>query len=151
MNTDEIIRALRICNNPKGHRCSECPVFSRYERGICKKTVDKAAADLIERLQGQLKETWEWDMYQCAKREIERLQIQSEQRYQLYCGALDTIERLESQLSASQARERAAIKEICALCRFGRQVGLEAGYQSTGNGCRCETCKWRGQQGGNAE
>lgn len=54
MNADEIVGALRICNRPKGHRCSECPIFSRYEHRTCKATVDKAAADLIESLQAQL-------------------------------------------------------------------------------------------------
>ena len=41
MNADEIVRALRCCNRSKGHRCSECPVFSRYEHRICKATVDR--------------------------------------------------------------------------------------------------------------
>lgn len=54
MNADEIVRALRCCNRSKGHRCSECPVFSRYEHRICKATVDRFAADLIETLQAQL-------------------------------------------------------------------------------------------------
>ena len=54
MNADEIVGALRICNRTKGHRCSECPIFSRYEHRTCKATVDKAAADLIESLQAQL-------------------------------------------------------------------------------------------------
>ena len=54
MNADEIVMALRICNNPKGHRCSKCPIFSRYEHRTCKATVDKAAADLIESLQAQI-------------------------------------------------------------------------------------------------
>lgn len=51
MNADEIVNALRCCNRSKGHRCSECPVFSRYEHRICKATVDRFAADLIESLQ----------------------------------------------------------------------------------------------------
>ena len=54
IDADEIVRALRICNRPKGHRCSECPIFSRYEHRTCKATVDKDAADLIEALQAQL-------------------------------------------------------------------------------------------------
>ena len=54
MNADEIVRALRCCNRAKGHRCSECPVFSRYDYRICKATVDRAAVDLIESLQAQL-------------------------------------------------------------------------------------------------
>ena len=56
MNADEIVRTLRCGNSPKGHRCSRCPVFSRYEHGICKATVDRFAADLIESLQVQLAE-----------------------------------------------------------------------------------------------
>lgn len=54
MNANEIVRALRACNRSKGHRCSECPIFSRYEHRTCKATVDKAAADLIESLQAEL-------------------------------------------------------------------------------------------------
>jgi hypothetical protein len=57
MNADEIVTALRTCNKPRGHRCSECPVFSRYEHRICKATVDRSAADLIESLQSQLTES----------------------------------------------------------------------------------------------
>jgi hypothetical protein len=53
MTPNEIINALWICNNPKGHRCSECPVFSRYEHRVCKATVDKAAAILIESLKAE--------------------------------------------------------------------------------------------------
>ena len=56
MNANEIVMALRCCNRSKGHRCSECPVFSRYEHRICKATVDRFAADLIETLQAQLAE-----------------------------------------------------------------------------------------------
>ena len=47
---EEIIQALRTCNNPKGHRCSECPVFSRYPYGVCKRTVDRQAADALTEL-----------------------------------------------------------------------------------------------------
>ena len=57
MTPDEIVRALRCCNRSKGHRCSECPVFSRYEHRICKATVDRFAADLIESLQAKLAES----------------------------------------------------------------------------------------------
>ena len=53
-NADEIVRALQICNRSKGHRCSECPVFSQYPHRSCKKTVDKLASDLIETLQADL-------------------------------------------------------------------------------------------------
>ena len=53
-NIDELVKALRICNNPKGHRCSECPVFSRYPNRVCKSMVDKQSADAIEALQKQL-------------------------------------------------------------------------------------------------
>lgn len=57
MDIDTVVRALRICNNPKGHRCSECPVFSCYKHGVCKATVDRAAADLIDSLTAQLAES----------------------------------------------------------------------------------------------
>ena len=59
MNADEVVSALRCCNRSKGHRCSECPVFSRYEHRICKATVDRFAADLIESLQAETKVTGE--------------------------------------------------------------------------------------------
>jgi NTP pyrophosphatase (non-canonical NTP hydrolase) len=48
MNADDAIKALRICNNPKGDRCSQCPVLSRYDHRVCKATVDRFAATLIE-------------------------------------------------------------------------------------------------------
>ena len=51
MNADEVVSALRCCNRSKGHRCSKCLVFSRYEHMICKATVDRFAADMIESLQ----------------------------------------------------------------------------------------------------
>ena len=57
MDIDTVVRALRICNQPKGHRCSECPIFSRYEYRICKATVDRFAAELIESLQAELAES----------------------------------------------------------------------------------------------
>ncbi len=101
MNANEIVRTLR-----KSANGGAILIEREWATHISPLSLD-AAADLIESLQGQLESTWEWDMYQCAKREIERLQIQSEQRYQLYSGALDTIERLEAQLSESQRRERA--------------------------------------------
>ena len=53
-NIDELVKALRICNKPKGHRCSECPVFSRYPNRVCKSMVDKQSADAIEALQAEL-------------------------------------------------------------------------------------------------
>ena len=89
MDIDTVVRALRICNQPKGHRCSECPVFSRYEHRICKATVDRFAADLIESLQ--------------------------------------------SQLSASQQRERDARNELCLSCRKYREAHKGA----------CDGCKWK--------
>ena len=52
-NIDELVKALRICNKPKGHRCSECPVFSRYPNRVCKSMVDKQSADAIEALQSE--------------------------------------------------------------------------------------------------
>lgn len=54
MEDNEIVKALKVCNNPKGHRCSECPLFSRYDNRICKARVDKQAADLIEQLTKEL-------------------------------------------------------------------------------------------------
>lgn len=128
---NETIKALR-CHAEPDLLCGKC----RYEGASdCGRRMAADAADLIKSLQAQL----------AAKEAIN-------QAYSATVSLLGADKaKLAEQLSTSQARERAAIKEICALCRFGRQVGLEAGYQSTGNGCRCETCKWRGQQGGDAE
>lgn len=50
ITTDEIIMALRVCNQPRGHRCSECPIFSKYNHTVCKTTVDRSAANAIETL-----------------------------------------------------------------------------------------------------
>lgn len=83
---------------------------------------------------------------------IERLQVQSEQRYRLYSGALDTIERLEAQLAASQARERAAVEDMTAMhncgagCKFCRRLNqCSETYSKIGF---CEDFEWRGPQAG---
>ena len=73
MNAEEIVQALRICNRTKGHRCSECPVFSRYAHGICKRTVDRTAANLIESLQAQLAESQRRE--QAAVEQIEQQMV----------------------------------------------------------------------------
>ena len=52
----ELAGALRSCNNPKGRRCSSCPVFSRYDHKECKRAVDILAADAIEKLQAENEE-----------------------------------------------------------------------------------------------
>ena len=99
MNTDEIVMALRCCNSPKGHRCSRCPVFSRYEHGVCKATVDRFAVDLIESLQAQHK--------------------QAALNYQQKCR--DVVE-LEAQLAASQRRAQDARNELCQKCGQYREA-----------------------------
>jgi hypothetical protein len=50
MDAKEIVSALRVCNNPKGRRCSSCPVLSKYEHRECKTKVDMLAAGLIDAL-----------------------------------------------------------------------------------------------------
>ena len=108
MNADEIVRALRICNQPKGHRCSECPVFSRYDHRRCKSVVDRAAVDLIESLQSQLGD-----------------------KAALLDAAISGQETLQRALSESQRRVQDARNELCQRC--GRY--LEA-HNGACNGCR---------------
>lgn len=89
MDANEIVQALRTCNKPRGHRCSECPVFSRYEHSICKATVDRQAADLIGSLQ------------------VENEKLDNE---------ADSWMKLEAE---SQRRERAAVEVVrCKECRW---------------------------------
>lgn len=53
------------------------------------------------------------------------------------------IKWLESQLSASQARERAAVDELCDCCkRYARTVTLKTD---------CLNCQWHGPQDGKGE
>lgn len=112
MDNEKIVRALRICNRSKGHRCSECPVFSRYEHRICKATVDERAADLIEALQADR------ESYQQVKEALRRegysdIETMISQYKQVMIAAnehdLDRdeeVERLEAQLEASQPENK---------------------------------------------
>ena len=86
MNANEIVLALRICNNPKSRRCSSCPVFSRYEHRICKATVDRAAAAMIESQAAEIKRLNDFQNSQCAK--------------------------LLEKLNETERRERAAVEEV---------------------------------------
>ena len=119
MNADEIVKALRgECED-----CSECAVEDKNCRAIyyCP---NRDAASLIESLQAQLKDvtatlgqTWEWDMYKCANREIDRLR---------------------RELAASQRREKAAVEFINWFhSEFGRY--MPAVYYDKFD-------KWRGPQ-----
>lgn len=96
MNADEVVSALRCCNRSKGHRCSVCPVFSRYEHRICKATVDRFAADLIESLQAELTDYHHMsELVDGKMKENQRLRRINE--------------NLQEQLAASQRREKAAL------------------------------------------
>ena len=47
LSESEIIGALTACNNRKGHRCSQCPVFGKgWSWQQCKRAVDKEAIKL---------------------------------------------------------------------------------------------------------
>jgi hypothetical protein len=129
MNADEIVGALRICSRPKGHRCSECPIFSRYEHRTCKATVDKAAADLIESLQAQLAKYDEV----AAEYGIDGQTMLTLAKSQIATAA-DNVKLME-QLTASQRREKAARNELCQKC--GR-------YHEAHKGA-CDGCRWKGE------
>lgn len=75
MTNKEIVQALRICNRPKGHRCSECPIFSHYEHSKCKKAVDKSAADLIESLLDQLADSQQKERETAEERDHLRAEL----------------------------------------------------------------------------
>ena len=156
MNANELVGALRSCNNPKGRRCSSCPVFSRYDHKECKRAVDILAADAIEKLQAettQLKD--ELADYNCdtkigcklieevkaerdaAVAENERLAkhggkyIQlSDERYKMYEKAVKRAEDAEIKLAESQRMERAAVE------------GLEWLAGTTVDSLRCNICKY---------
>lgn len=145
MNADEIVWALRICNRPKGHRCSECPIFSRYEHRACKATVDKAAADLIESLQA----------------EIKRLYDEAETNYKIHAALTEDFYGLRAQLSASRRREKAAVEDLklhggCPSCvhRIGKppHSPCEKFAMDKQNAyIRCLAYEWRGLQAGEGE
>jgi hypothetical protein len=100
----------------------------------------------IESLQAQLKDvtatlgqTWEWDMYKCANREIDRLR---------------------RELAASRRREQAAVEDlrdaattsekICKWCRFRgdhhycQSCGWHTGWIE--NDWKTDKWQWRGPQ-----
>jgi len=156
MTTDEIVRALhKYAKNAQEN--FEVDTMRDFD----------SAADLIESLQAQLaesqrreqaaentlKETWEWDMYQCANREIERLR-KTLQLVQLDRDtAYEEMNRLKSELSASQARERAAVEDIheidrfngkCFRCKSWNGVRCKRGYSV--NVSFCNDWQWRGPQ-----
>lgn len=127
MKADEIVRAVRSLAD------------GRHENGLVvmagKKIVLDAAADLIESLQAQLEQTWEWDMYKCAKREIDRLR---------------------TELTASQRREKAAVEDMqfihCAG-RYGCEICLNNDVCKMQNSRigKCHNFDWRGPQEGESE
>lgn len=45
---EEITKALRQCSNPKGKRCSSCPIFGKGFQGQCTVLLMKRAAKIIE-------------------------------------------------------------------------------------------------------
>ena len=125
MNADEVVSALRCCNRSKGHRCSECPVFSRYEHRICKATVDRFAADLIESLKtagsaNYWRSAWET---QCAENK-----------------------KLYEALAESQRRERAAVEDLHKACKCSPcNTGICVKKNCAGNRIPCGF-EWRGLQ-----
>jgi hypothetical protein len=134
MNADEIVKALRgECED-----CSECAVEDKNCRAIyyCP---NRDAASLIESLQAQLKDvtatlgqTWEWDMYKCANREIDRLR---------------------RELAASQRREKAAVEDLKTVMPYWccKNKSKEHCPVSSFNGmidcAYCGDWEWRGPQG----
>lgn len=137
MNANEIVGALRVCNRPKGHRCSECPIFSRYEHTACKATVDRLAAALIESQAAEIARhnaavtaegfadvqtmiaRYKQVMYDANEISIsqdeeieelrERLTALRDAQTTHYCVNCEDVAR---QLAESQRRERAALKKL---------------------------------------
>ncbi len=60
MATADLAKALQVCHNSKEHRCSECPVFSKWitnfkcRAGDCKRILDFHAADRLMELEAEL-------------------------------------------------------------------------------------------------
>ena len=173
MRAEEIVAGLRICNNPKGHRCSECPIFSRYRHGVCKTTIDKRAAALIEsqaaeikRLNEMLADSFQghlpeegatqcyWWCPECCE-EVDGSRVTYQEMHDT-CGHFvlciepkDPIAELRAQLSASQQRERAMLSDMahemeCGACCHVRVDVCDEPCAS----CRRESSKfkWRGPQ-----
>lgn len=138
MNADEIVRALRDCGKGKT-ACSECPYYIENDADECRLAAMHDAAneinhlkaeifgqaDLIESLQAQLAEitakpelTSPVRYYTDGKPyvQIGGLELRDHPVADA-CARLDRYEKhiiphLQTQLSASQRRERAAVNEI---------------------------------------
>ena len=54
LSESEIIGALTACNNRKGNRCSQCPIFGRGWYGLCIRILDREAIKLIEKQQVEI-------------------------------------------------------------------------------------------------
>ena len=111
--TGEIVRALRTCNNPKGQRCSQCVVFSRYDNARdCKRTIDKLASDRLES-QG---------------REIERL-----------IEELEQMEEAATVLHAANETHWTYIKELAARAESAERE-RDSAISDLKNAPRCSVC-----------
>ena len=117
MNANEIVRALRDAENNSE---LDCDIYEL-------RPVLTDAADLIESLQKE----------NTGLKDIAGRYEQLQEKHKKLIAEADD---LEIQLSASQARERAAVDELCDCCkRYARTVTLKTD---------CLNCQWRGPQAG---
>lgn len=148
MNADETVRALRIQVKACGGMCDSCPADKYREvegaDGACDDGVMLAAADLIERLQGNLNDMSE----QCEKQDVEIKSLRAQLE-----GAEMVIGTLRKELTASQARERAAVEDFKSaahngniLCEFCGADCIDAGNDTGGDTDQCGCFVYRGPQ-----
>lgn len=69
----ELANAIENCIG--GDNCDGCKLKSYMLCEVDRKTADSliALCDALEQAQATLEQTWEWDMYKAAQKEIERL------------------------------------------------------------------------------
>lgn len=130
MDAKEIASALRVCNNPKGRRCSNCPVFSKYEHRECKTKVDMLAAGLIDALAA------------------ENARLRAELQGSIESGQHIDSENLRLIKERDKAVEDLAQDAHCMLCKHHRSEGGDCiGMSMCAAQGRRVGWQWRGTEG----
>jgi hypothetical protein len=137
LSESEIIGALTACNNRKGARCSQCPVFGKcWSWQQCKQVVDKEAIKLIEKqrkkvesleyaLIGVMHSVDKWlEGDELNQNEVNRAATMREKTLQI-------IENLQAEIDGLRASTRENIK--------GEWQTVSIGCDT--NEIRCTACK----------
>lgn len=144
---EELIAALSACSRAKGHRCSECPLLSRYDYRVCAKTVMQKAATALasflaenERLRsncyprdGVEAIIRERDAYK-GELAAERAKYAELQRYNVDCTKACDRQMVEIlELREQNAQFSDVRNELCLKCGRYHEAHREA----------CDGCRWK--------